>query len=112
METAKKTTRKSGGKNAGEKLAASYIAFVLNNGNRPPSVYKFCLDLGIPEEEFYKHAGSFPGLEKNIWQGFIERVINSLQRDNNFMGFTVREKFPDSNLAGSSSSSARPVWWW
>jgi hypothetical protein len=92
MEKTKKSTRKTGSKASEEKLIASYVEFVLTNGKRPPSVYKFCLDLGIKEEEFYNHVGSFSGLEKLIWKGFIDKVIGRLLADDTFPGFTVREK--------------------
>ena len=92
MEKIKKTMRKSGSKVSEEKLIGSYVEFVLINGKRPPSVYKFCLDLGIKEEEFYNHIGSFSGLEKLIWKGFIDKVIGRLTGDDTFSGFTVREK--------------------
>jgi hypothetical protein len=92
MATTKKTTRKSGSKISSEKLITSYVEFVLGHGVRPPSVYKFCQDLGINEEEFYNHVGSFSGLEKLIWKGYIDRVIGRLLGDNDFQRFTVREK--------------------
>jgi len=92
MATTKKTTRKSESKFSAETLLTSYVEFVLVHGVRPPSVFKFCKDLGISEGQFYDHAGSFSGLEKLIWKGFIEKVIGRLQSDDDFQRFTVREK--------------------
>ena len=92
METAKKTARKSGSKVSQEKIKSSYIEYLLTNGKRPASVYKFCLDLGIKEDDFYQVMGSFDGLEKLIWKGFIEKTIDRLNKDNSFRGFTSREK--------------------
>ena len=92
METAKKTTRKSGSKVSEDKIRSSYIEFLLVNGKRPASVYKFCLDLGIKEDEFYNLVGSFDGLEKHIWKGFIDKTINRLKGDAAYSGYTAREK--------------------
>lgn len=92
METAKKTTRKTGSKVSEEKIRSSYIEFLLTQGKRPASVYKFCLDLGIKEDAFYDYVGSFEGLEKHIWKGFIEKTISRLKTDSSFKGFTAREK--------------------
>ncbi len=92
METVKKTTRKTGGKISEEKIRSFYLEFLLTNGKRPASIYKFCLDLGIKEEEFYGHVGSFDGLEKHIWKGFIDKSIARLKADESFSGFTTREK--------------------
>src|SRR3954463_13941072 len=75
-----------------EKIISSYKQFLLLNGTRPASIYKFCLDLGITEDEFYNFYGSFEGLEKKIWASFIEETINRLHSDQTFIGFTAREK--------------------
>jgi hypothetical protein len=92
METAKKTSRKSESKASDEKIKAAYIETVLTQGSRPVSVYKFCLDLGIKEEEFYNLFGSFDGLENHIWKGFIDKTISRLKADKAYLGFITREK--------------------
>jgi AcrR family transcriptional regulator len=74
------------------KIQLAYIDYLLNHGERPPSVFKFVHDLGIKEEEFYTHFGSFDGLERQIWKGFIERSILRLQTDNAYSSFSIREK--------------------
>ncbi|MBL7857616.1 MAG: TetR/AcrR family transcriptional regulator [Cyclobacteriaceae bacterium] len=92
METTKKSTRKSGSKASDKKIKSAYIESLLTNGKRPASVFKFCLDLGIKEEEFYGHFGSFEGLERHVWNGFLDTTINRLQADSAFLAFTSREK--------------------
>ncbi len=92
MEKTKKSTRKSGNKPADDVIRASYIEYLLTEGKRPASVYKFCLDLGIKEDDFYNHFGSFDGLEKHIWKGFIDKTINRLNADESFSAFSTREK--------------------
>src|SRR5688572_572516 len=91
---ASKTSRVTKGKasSAHDKIKAAYTEYLLVHGKQPSSVYKFCLDLGVKEEEFYKHFGSFESLEKVIWNGFMERSVKSLQTDVDFSGFTSREK--------------------
>ena len=92
METAKKATRKSDSKASEEKIKSAYIEFVLTQGSRPVSVYKFCLDLGLREEEFYNVFGSFEGLESQIWKGFIVKTVSRLQSDKAYHAFITREK--------------------
>jgi hypothetical protein len=92
METTKKPSRKSESKASEEKIKAAYIEFVLTQGSRPVSVYKFCLDLGIKEEDFYNLFGSFDGLENHIWKGFIDKTISRLKADKAFHSFITREK--------------------
>ncbi|HEY3403791.1 MAG TPA: TetR family transcriptional regulator C-terminal domain-containing protein [Ohtaekwangia sp.] len=92
METTKKRTRKSGQKVSGEKIIAAYVNHLLTEGKPPVSVFKFCLDLGIKEEEFYNYAGSFESLEASIWKGFIDKTISRLESDKSFRDFSCREK--------------------
>ena len=92
METTKKPSRKSESKASEEKIKSAYIESVLTQGSRPVSVYKFCLDIGIKEEEFYNLYGSFDGLENHIWKGFIDKTISRLRSDKAFNTFITREK--------------------
>ena len=92
METAKKTSRKSEGKVSDERIKTAYVEYVLTQGTRPVSVYKFCIDLGNKEDEFYNLFGSFDGLENSIWKGFIDKTITRLKSDKAFQTFITREK--------------------
>jgi len=94
MET-KKTTRKAGGKasdDRDQRIQKAYMEYLLTHGTKPVSVYKFCLDAGFTEQEFYDHFGSFEGLERSIWKGFIDKTTGRLQADEAFSGFSAREK--------------------
>jgi AcrR family transcriptional regulator len=92
MDATKKTTRKSGSKASVDKIQKAYMESLLTHGVRPVSIYKFCLDMGISEQEFYDHFGSFEGLERLVWKGFIDKTIGRLHGDASFAGFTAREK--------------------
>ena len=95
METTKKQSRKSASGASVppvDKIRAAYKEHWLLNGTAPVSIYKFCLDLGIREEDFYAHFGSFEGLERDIWKGFITKTIDRLQADETFAVFSAREK--------------------
>lgn len=90
-----KTTRKTKKKAAGsleEKIINAYTEYLLTQGAQPASVYKFCLDLGIQEDEFYDHFGSFEGLERHIWKQYITGTISRLRADKSFDQFSVQEK--------------------
>ncbi|RAV98019.1 TetR/AcrR family transcriptional regulator [Pseudochryseolinea flava] len=92
METAKKSTRKSSGKVSQDKIVNAYLEYLLSEGKQPATVFKFCLDLGIKEEEFYDHFGSFDGLEQHIWKRFADRTVLRLRADESFVTFSTREK--------------------
>lgn len=92
METAKKIKQNSGSKASDESIKSAYIQFLLTEGKQPTTIYKFCLDIGMKEDEFYKHFGSFDGLERHIWKGFLEKTSARLLSDKSFINFTSREK--------------------
>ena len=95
METTTRKSKKAGQKAEvfdAERIRAAYIDFVLNAGNRPPSVFKFCSGLGITEDIFYSHFGSFEGLEKSIWREFIAKTTDRLKADEQFHTFSSREQ--------------------
>lgn len=92
MEATKKSTRKSGNKASEDKIRTAYQEHLLTHGRRPVSVFKFCLDLGIREEEFYNHFGSFEGLERDVWNSYIDKTLQRLHADEAFAGFSTREK--------------------
>ncbi len=91
MEKTKKSNPKSKTVSA-EKILADYRDYVLSEGKQPASVYKFCKDLGFKEDEFYQHFGSFEGLEKSIWKGYIDDTRSRMENDEDYQGFTTREK--------------------
>ncbi len=92
MEKAKKSSRKQTEKNSAEAITQAYVEYLLLHGKQPATVYRFCHDLGIPEENFYQLAGSFTALEQLIWGNFIRQTTQRLDNDNEFENFTAREK--------------------
>ncbi|MBE7639902.1 MULTISPECIES: TetR family transcriptional regulator C-terminal domain-containing protein [Salegentibacter] len=90
MATAKKsTTKKTLDK---DKLISLYMDYVLEEEKRPKTVYKFCKENKMKEEEFYNFYGSLEGLQKGIWERFYEHTINVLQKSPEFETFSNREK--------------------
>jgi hypothetical protein len=107
METTKKSRNTRGAKSStataspsrgtlrqgeADKIRAAYVEYLLTNGKQPPSVYKFCLDLGIKEEAFYSGFGSFDAIDKDIWASIINKTVSALQSDKTFATFSSREK--------------------
>jgi len=74
------------------RMITAYISYVLNNGHKPPSVYKFAQDIGISEENFYDHFGSFTSIERKIWMDFINNTISRIENDEAYPGFGSRDK--------------------
>lgn len=74
------------------RIITTYTSYLLNNGNKPASVYKFSQDLGITEEEFYEYFGSFSAIEKKIWLDFINNTISRIENDDTYAGFDTKDK--------------------
>jgi AcrR family transcriptional regulator len=93
METStKKAAKKTAVISPDTRITLAYTDYLLTHGSRPPSVFKFSKDLGINEEDFYRHFGSFDGVEKHIWSNFISRTLIRLRTDEAYAAFSSREK--------------------
>lgn len=91
MENAKGSTRKKQAPNA-DSLKLAFMEYVLTEGKRPASVFKFCKDLGITEADFYSSYGSFESLERAIWKGFADDTLQALYADESYASFNSRER--------------------
>lgn len=86
----KKTTKKV--KLTSEKLISYYMEAVLENGERPKSVYKFAKDNNFSETDFYKFFGSFEGLRREIWNQFYLKSIALMEKSPEVDNFQSRDK--------------------
>lgn len=91
MATTKKTQKKVKVSAGARSISESYKEYVLNYGN-PSSVFIFCKEIGISENAFYDHFGSFEGVERAIWLDYISETKARLESDKSFEGFSSREK--------------------
>ncbi|MCB0372130.1 MAG: TetR/AcrR family transcriptional regulator [Muricauda sp.] len=75
-----------------EKLIELYMDTVLENEKIPTSVYKFCKEHKMKEEDFYAHFGSFEALQQSIWSKFFENTMGLLQKNKQYGAMTNEEK--------------------
>lgn len=73
-------------------LIAIYMEDVLENEQRPKSVYKFAKNHEFTEEKFYTFFGSFEGLRKEIWHQFYQKSIELMNESKEVESFESREK--------------------
>lgn len=95
MATVKKTSNKiapTEEKLTEDRLISKYMEYVLEHERMPKSVFKFCKENNITEEEFYNFYGSFDGLKKGIWNKFYENTMGVMAQSPEFETFTTREK--------------------
>lgn len=74
------------------KIIAMFMDLTLENDAFPKSVYKFCKESKISEEDFYQYFGSIEGLKNAIWGKFFQNTANLLDRNKEFEQFSNRDK--------------------
>lgn len=74
------------------KLKEHYIKVVLMSGRLPASIYAFAQESKISEDEFYSYFNSFGALEREIWADWMAEAVQTVQNDEAFVDYSVREK--------------------
>ncbi len=75
-----------------QKIIDAYIAYLLENGEQPKSVFIFAKLLEMDENEFYKHFASFTAIENSILHGLFTETKKQLEADTVFNEYSTREK--------------------
>lgn len=75
-----------------EKLISLYMDYVLENEKMPGTIYKFCKENKIREEEFYQFYGSFEALQMGIWEQFFSNSMKLMEQSEEYEQFNNREK--------------------
>ncbi len=78
--------------NLTQKITENYSQFILENGQKPASIYLFCKQLGISEAEFYEEFSSFEHVEASVWKLIFEETLNKANAEEVFANFSAREK--------------------
>ena len=94
MATTKATGKETKTKKTGAhvKIMEAYKVHVLTHGREPSSVFQFMKELGLEEEEFYKHFGSFNTIKNHVWKNYLMDTLEVLKKDKTYQEYTVREK--------------------
>jgi hypothetical protein len=74
------------------KISQTYAQYVLDQNERPSSVYSFAKKLKIEEGVFYQHYSSFDAIEQGFLQDLLEQTIEQLKADEIYLGYSGREK--------------------
>ena len=57
------------------KIKEQYMAYVLEHGHEPESIFKFAKKLKIEESEFYDNYNSFKQINAEFWKHLVEETI-------------------------------------
>lgn len=75
-----------------EKIIGWFMDAVLEHEVVPKSIYKFCKENKIKEEEFYHFFGSFEGLQQAIWERFYTNTMGLMQKNEQYDAMSNEEK--------------------
>lgn len=75
-----------------DKIISFYMDYVLEHEIHPKSIYKFCKQNKIKEEDFYTFFGSFEALQKAIWNKFHSNTISLLNKNKEYSSFSNKDK--------------------
>lgn len=75
-----------------DSIIAMFMDYVLEYGELPKTVYKFCKTNAIEESDFYLYFGSIDALKKGIWNTFYENTVNLIHKNDEYGAFTNRDK--------------------
>ena len=73
-------------------IISRYMDYVLEHETYPKSVYKFCKEIKIKEEEFYKFFGSIEKLKTSIWSEFYNNATGVMYANKEYDRYSNREK--------------------
>ena len=75
-----------------EKIIGWFMDSVLEHETIPKSIYKFCKNNKIKEEDFYHFFGSFEGLQQAIWERFYSNTVGVMQKNEQYETMSNEEK--------------------
>jgi hypothetical protein len=73
-------------------IKKKFIEYILENGEKPKSVFSFSKSLKISESEFYNIYPSFEAIESDFWLGSFTEIIYKLEKDDTYIKYSAKEK--------------------
>jgi hypothetical protein len=88
------SAKKSSSKNnvTREQVISAYMEYCLEHERTPVSVYKFCKENNMTEDEFYAFFGSFDGLRAEIWNSLFDQSMKLAHKNKEYVNFSNKEK--------------------
>lgn len=75
-----------------DELFSLYINFVLENNEKPNSVYAFAKAYNFEEAQFYQHYGTIEAVENEIFVEFFNNSIKVLHASEDYQNYDSRNK--------------------
>ena len=75
-----------------DKIVSMFMQDTLENNEKPKSVYHFAKANGLTEAEFYNFFGGLEGVEKEIFNLFLEKTLALLEKDKDYEYYDMKSK--------------------
>jgi hypothetical protein len=75
-----------------DKIVSMFMQDTLENNEKPKSVYHFAKSNGLTETEFYTFFGGLEGVEKEIFNQFLEKTVELLDKDKDYEYYDMKSK--------------------
>ncbi len=75
-----------------DKIVSMFMQDTLENNEKPKSVYHFVKSNGLTETEFYTFFGGLEGVEKEIFNQFLEKTVELLDKDKDYEYYDMKSK--------------------
>ncbi|MEN9656504.1 MAG: hypothetical protein RL311_1491 [Bacteroidota bacterium] len=75
-----------------DKIVSMFMQDTLENNEKPKSVYHFAKANGLTETEFYTFFGGLEGVEKEIFNQFLEKTVELLDKDKDYEYYDMKSK--------------------
>lgn len=75
-----------------QKIVNKYQEYLLENGQKPESIYVFCKKNKIKEADFYQEFSQFTQIEAVVWKNFFNEALQIAKSESVYDDYSVREK--------------------
>lgn len=75
-----------------DKIVSLYMNYVLDNNEKPKSVYHFAKMNDFTEAEFYSFFGTIESIEKEIFKMFLEKTLELLNKNKEYEMYDMKSK--------------------
>lgn len=75
-----------------DKIVSMFMQDTLENNEKPKSVYHFAKANGLTEAEFYTFFGGLEGVEKEIFNLFLTKTLELLDKDKDYEYYDMKTK--------------------
>ncbi|MFE3868612.1 TetR family transcriptional regulator C-terminal domain-containing protein [Flavobacterium sp. LS2P90] len=75
-----------------DKIVSFYMDYVLENSEKPKSVYNFAKLNNFSETEFYSFFGTIESIEKEIFKMFLDKTVELLNKNPDYENYDMKSK--------------------